>query len=98
MNEKPRPLAIATINLMCVRPGLRCLSLREPKHGLPLRFTKLLLRVHKEAVPTDSVAAAQHFSRTTNENERRSSGQKQSVYAPRRGSDEAAAPLLDERV
>ena len=98
VNEKPRPLAIATINLMCVRPGLRCLSLREPKHGLPLRFTKLLLRVHKEAVPTDSVAAAQHFSRTTNENERRSSGQKQSVYAPRRGSDEAAAPLLDERV
>ena len=57
-NDKPRQLALGTVNLACARPGLRCLSLREPKHGLPLRFTKLLLRVSKEAIPLESFPAA----------------------------------------
>ena len=57
-NDKPRQLALGMVNLACARPGLRCLSLREPKHGLPLRFTKLLLRVSKEAIPLESFPAA----------------------------------------
>ena len=56
--EKPRQLAVAAINLSCVRPGLRCISMREPKHGLELRFTKLLVRVTKDTVPLESVKAA----------------------------------------
>ena len=55
--EKLRQLALGAINLSCVRPGLRCFSLREPKHGLPLRFTKLLLRVSKDTLPLESLHA-----------------------------------------
>ena len=53
-----RPLALASINLTCVRTGVRCISMREPKHGLPLRFTKLLLRVSKDYVPLGNLPAA----------------------------------------
>ena len=30
-DAKMEPLAVSAINLSCMRPGLRCLSLREPK-------------------------------------------------------------------
>ena len=57
-DAKPRPLAINAINLACVRGGVRCFTMREPKHGRPLRFCKLLLRVAVEPVPTEGVPAA----------------------------------------
>jgi len=61
--EKAKPLALASINLACVRTGVRCLSLCEPKHGLPLRFTKLLLRVSREPLPLECLPAATRGSR-----------------------------------
>jgi len=69
--DKPRPLALAAINLSCVQDGLRCLALREPKHGRPLRFTRLLMRVSTEPVAraelkleTDAPTRAAHRRRS----------------------------------
>lgn len=33
LEKQPRPLAVAAINLACCRSGLRCLTMREAKHG-----------------------------------------------------------------
>ena len=48
VRSKPRQLALATINLSCVRTGLRVVPLREPINGQRLRFAKLLLHVSKD--------------------------------------------------
>ena len=61
--DKIEPLALGAINLSCVRAGVRCFSLREPKHGMPLRFTKLLLRVTKDPIPVEKVAEAMRKER-----------------------------------
>jgi len=60
-----RQLAVASINLACCRSGLRCVTMREAKHGLPLRFCKLLLRVAKDPCPLSEITHL-HGDATTN--------------------------------
>jgi len=68
LEKQPRPLAVAAINLACCRSGLRCLTMREAKHGLPLRFCKLLLRVRIETVEVADVPSlGRSFSDTAAE-------------------------------
>jgi hypothetical protein len=45
-----RLLAVAAVPLHAVRAGVRCLTMREPKHGVRLRFCKLLVRVSIDRV------------------------------------------------
>jgi len=59
--EKARPLAVTAASLGCVRSGVRCLTMRDPKTGLPLRFCKLLLRVVIDPVGLNGVPAATEY-------------------------------------